>query len=160
MDKYDWIGVRMGRRRVAASTLATIGLALAGCGGSSTKPLTRAELTVKANAICKAITAKFATKNISTPKELSRVVPELAVYEQTALGELSALVPPAELANDWKTFVAGAETLAENTARLGEYGKANNLKAAGSLITASEAVQRQMKATAKRDGISACEQVS
>lgn len=149
----------MGRTRLAAVALAATTLALAGCGSSS-KPLTRAELTAKANAICKSVTAKLASKTISTQQDIARIAPELAGFEQSALAELGKLVPPAELANDWKQFVAGAQTLADNTAKLGEYAKANNLKAAKGLITSSQAIQQQMVATAKRDGLKSCEQVA
>jgi hypothetical protein len=133
--------------------------AASGCG-SSPKPLTRAELTVKANAICRTVTARLAKSTIKTRQDVARVAPELAAFEQTALGQLSKLVPPAGLANDWKQIVTDAQTLAENTARLGEYAKANNLKGstAKSLITSSQATQQQMTATAKRDGLKDCAQ--
>ncbi len=150
----------MGCIRLTAIALVTAMLAVAGCGGSSSKPLTRAELTAKADAICKTVGAKLATKTIKTQQDIARVAPELAGFEQSALAELGKLVPPATLANDWKQFVAGAQTLAENTAKLGEYAKASNLKAAKGLITSSEAVQLRMMAIAKRDGLTNCEQVS
>jgi hypothetical protein len=149
----------MGLTRLAIIALAATTLAVSGCGSSS-KPLTRAELTAKANAICKTVSAKLASKTIKTQQDIARIAPELASFEQTALTELSKLVPPAELANDWKQFVAGAQTLAENTSKLGEYAKANNLKGAKGLITSSQAVQQQMVAAAKRDGLTACEQVA
>lgn len=150
----------MGRTHVASVALAVATmLAIAGCGGSSEKPLTRAELTAKANAICKTVTARFASRSIGNSKELARVIPELASFEQNALAELSKLVPPAELADDWKKFVSGAETLAENTSKLSEDVKAKGLKNAGSLIAQSEAIQQQMQATARRDGLVGCEQV-
>jgi hypothetical protein len=145
--------------RLASVALVAMTLAASGCGSSS-KPLTRAELTAKADAICKTVSAKISSKTIKTQQDVARVATELASFEQTALTNLSKLVPPAELANDWKQFVAGAQTLAENTAKLGEYAKANNLKAAKGLITSSQAVQRQMVATAKRDGLTNCEQVA
>lgn len=150
----------MGRAHLAAAALVTLAVAVAGCGGSSAKPLTRAELTAQANAICKTVTIRLASKTINNEKDVARVAPELASFEQSALTKLSKLIPPAELANDWKRFVVDAETLAENTAKLGEYAKANNLKAAGPLITSSEGIQRQMQATAKRDGLNYCEQVA
>jgi hypothetical protein len=146
-------------RRLAAIVLMGVTLAVSGCGSSS-KPLTRAELTTKANAICKTVTAKLASKTIKTQQDIARVAPELASFEQSALNELSKLVPPAELEADWKAFVSGAQTLAENTSKLGEYAKANDLKAAKGLITSSVAVQKQMTATAKRDGLKDCEQVA
>jgi hypothetical protein len=145
--------------RVAAIALTVTTLAASGCG-SSAKPLTRAELTAKADAICKTVTAKISSKSIKTQQEVAHVAAELASFEQTALTDLSKLVPPTELEDDWKQFVAGAQTLAERTAKLGEYAKANNLKGAKGLITSSEATQRQMVTIAKRDGLTACEQVA
>jgi hypothetical protein len=145
--------------RLASLLLATSALAFAGCGSSSAKPLTRAELTMKANAICKTVSAKFASKTINNQKEMATVVPELANFEQNELAELSRLVPPAALAEDWKKFISGAETLAENTVKLSEYTKAKDIKGAGGLISASESTQAQMRAIAKRDGILGCEQV-
>jgi hypothetical protein len=152
--------MRIGRRACFTTTvLAVIALAASGCG-SSPKPLTRAELTAKADTICEGVTTKLKSKTIKSQRDIARVAPELASFEQAALDDLSKLVPPAALADDWKQFVAGAQTLAENTAKLGEYAKANNLKAAGHLITASEAVQQRMVVIAKRDGLKACEQVA
>jgi hypothetical protein len=149
----------MGLRRLVAAMLAATIVAVVGCGGSA-KPLTRAELVSKANVICKTVTAEFATKSAHSVKDIARVAPELASFEQKALSELSKLVPPADLESDWKQFVAGAEMLAENTSKLGEYAKANNLKAAGVLITSSETTQQQMRAIAKRNGLTECEQVA
>jgi hypothetical protein len=153
------MGICMGRIRLAAVALAATALVASGCG-SSAKPLTRAELTAKANAICKSVTAKLAGHTVQTQKDIARVATELASFEQSALTDLSKLVPPAELANDWKQFVAGAQTLAENTSKLGEYARANNLKGARGLITSTEAVQKQMVTIAKRDGLKSCEQVA
>lgn len=154
----------MGHRRKTAiglTLLALMATALGASGcGSSSKPLTRAELTAKANAICKTVTAKISSKSISTEQQVSRVAGELAAFEQTALTSLSKLVPPAELETDWKVFVSGAQTLAENTAKLGEYARSKNLKAAKALILSSEATQKQMVVIAKRDGLTACEQVA
>jgi hypothetical protein len=144
---------------MAATMLAATTVAIAGCGGSE-KPLTHAELVSKADAICKTVTAKFATKSANSVQDIARVAPELAAFEQKALSELSKLVPPANLESDWKQFVAGAEVLAENTSKIGEYAKVNNLKAAGRLVRSTETTQRQMQAIAKRNGLTECEQVA
>ncbi|HEX4837246.1 MAG TPA: hypothetical protein VFV03_01805 [Solirubrobacteraceae bacterium] len=146
---------------MTAVSLAAAALTISGCGGSP-KPLTRAELTAKADAICRTVIAKLKTKTktINSQQDIARIAPELSALEQTALAELGKLVPPAELESDWKQFVAGAQTLADDTAKLGEYAKMKNLKAAKGLIDASVAVQHQMTATAKRDGLKDCEQVA
>jgi hypothetical protein len=149
-------------RAFASTALALAALAAAGCG-SSVKPLTRAELTTKANTICKKVTVKLegaAKKGIDTVQAIAHVAPELSGFEETALVELSKLIPPAELEGDWKAFVAGAQTLAENTSKVGEYAKANDLKSAKSLIKSSNATQKQMVGIAKRDGLKECELVS
>jgi hypothetical protein len=159
MGQRDGIEVCMGPRKLAAAMLAAITVAVAGCGGSE-KPLTHAELVIKANAICKTVTAKLATKSANSVKDIARVAPELASFEQKALSELSKLVPPADLEGDWKQFIAGAETLSENTSKLGEYAKANKLKEASKLILSSETTQHQMEAIAKRNGLTECEQVA
>jgi hypothetical protein len=149
----------MGCTRVATLALSAVALAVCGCGGS--KALTRAELTTKANAICKHAAAELAAANkkASNEQEIARLAPKLASYEQASLAELSKLTPPSELDNDWKTIIAGGQTLAENTEKLGEYAKAKNLKGAASLIGTSEHTQQKMIATAKRDGFVECEQV-
>lgn len=159
MGQRDVIGVCMGPRKLAAAMLAATTVAIAGCGGSE-KPLTHAELVSKANTICKTVTTKFATKSAKSVQDIARIAPELAALEQKALSELSKLVPPANLESDWKQFVAGAELLAENTSKLGEYAKADNLKAAGRLIGSTETTQHQMQAIAKRNGLTECEQVA
>jgi hypothetical protein len=149
----------MGSRRLAVAALAATTMAVCGCGESA-KPLTHAELVSKANAICKTVTSKLAKNSIKSEQDIARVAPELASFEQKALSELSKLVPPADLEAGWKQFIAGAETLSENTSKLGEYAKANNLKAADGLIASSEATQHQMQAIAKRDGLTECEQMA
>jgi hypothetical protein len=149
----------MGPGRLAAVMLAATAVAVTGCGGSE-KPLTHAELVSKANAICKTVVGKFATKSAHSVQDIARIAPELAGVEQKALSELGKLVPPAYLESDWKQFIDGAEALAENTSKLGEYAKANNLKAAGHLIVSTEATQHQMQAIAKHNGLTECEQVA
>lgn len=151
----------MGRTQLATLALTAVALTACGCGGSS-KPLTRAELMVKANAICKRVNVQVSTANkkASTEQDIARIAPRLAAFEQASLTELSKLVPPSDLANDWKTIIAGGQTLAENTAKLGEYAKAKNIKGAQTLVISSEKVQQQIVSIAKRDGFVECEQVT
>jgi hypothetical protein len=163
----EGIEVRMARIGIGARALVVIALVAAtllaaGCGSSS-KPLTRAQLTAKANTICKKVTVKLQAatkKGVSTVQQIAHLAPELASYEETALVELGKLIPPAALESDWKTFISGAQTLAENTSKLGEYAKANNLKSARALIKSSTTTQQRMVAIAKRDNLKECEQVA
>jgi hypothetical protein len=144
---------------LAAIMLAATALTASGCGKSA-KPLTRAQLIAKGDAICRRINRKLASTNIKSEQDIARVAPKLASYEQEALADLGRLVPPASMADDWKVIVAGAQTLADNVAKLGEYAKANNLKAGRALIVSSEKVQRELQTTAKRDGFKDCSQTA
>jgi hypothetical protein len=150
----------MGRIRMGVSVLTVGALAVAGCGSSSSKPLSRAELTAKANAICKTVAQELKTKTVSNQRDIARIAPELASFEETELRELSKLIPPAELESDWKQFVAGAEMLAEDTLKVGEYAKSNELGKAKGLIASTQATQKQMLVIVKRDGLKECEQVT
>jgi hypothetical protein len=157
----------MGRTRTAVPALATSALAAAalatGCG-SSPKPLTRAQLTRKADAICRTASAKLeaATKGTSakTPQQIQRLAAKLSGFEQTALGELGRLVPPPAIEADWKRFVAGAQALAEDIAKLGEYAASKNQAASKSVISSAGATQKQMTAIANRNGFKDCEKVA
>lgn len=153
------IGVGMQRRGWTATALAAAALVVGGCGSSSSKPLTRAELTAKANAICRSVSGELATKSVKSVQGVARTAPQLAAIEQRALTQLSKLVPPASMENEWKTFIAGAQTLAENTVKLGEYAKDNDLKSARDLIVSSETAVKRMSAIMKGYDIKDCEQV-
>jgi hypothetical protein len=156
----------MGRIRIATPALATgalIAAALA-CGcGSTSKPLTREQLTSRANAICRSVKAKLEAANkgqsFTTRQELERLIARLSSFEESALGELTKLTPPPALETEWKRFVAGAQALVEDTVRLGEQASQGNSAQSKQLIAAAQATQRQMTAVAKRVGLEACEQV-
>jgi hypothetical protein len=97
--------------KVAFSTLALIVAiamaALSGCSGSSTsKPLTRAELTAKANAICRRVIAQVDWSKV-TPADLPRTVDRLAALEEQAGHELEKLTPPTSIADEWQLIVDG-----------------------------------------------------
>lgn len=143
------------RLRLAALALIAATLGAGGCGKSA-KPLTRAQLIAKADVVCRRINHKLSSVTIKSQQDIARVAPKLAAYEQEALSDLAKLVPPTALANDWKEIVAGAQTLADNVAKLGEYAKSNNIKAARPLIASSSKIQEHIQAIAKRDGFQDC----
>lgn len=160
----------MGRRRTAAPALLACALALVlpalalwGCGSSAKPRLTRAQLTSRANAICRKVSSKLQAatggKSISTPQQVHSLAAKLSDFEQTSLAELGELVPPPALEADWKRFVAGAQALAENTAKLSEQSSVAG-PATQRLLASSEATQKQMVAIAKRTGLTDCEQVA
>jgi hypothetical protein len=145
--------------RLLSVALMVSVLAASGCGKSA-KPLTRAQLLAKADAICRRINKKLSSTTIKTQQDIARIAPQLATYEQEGLAELSKLIPPASMANDWKMIITGAQTLADNTAKLGEYVKSKDLKTARALITETSKVQQRTVAIAKRNGFKDCAQTA
>jgi hypothetical protein len=145
-------------RRLAALALMAMVLPASGCGGGgkSATTTTRTELIAKADAICGRLNARLASSPIKSVADFARIVPRLAAYERAAFAELGRLLPPASMASDWRQIVAGGQTIASYTAKLGEYAKANNLKGAGPLYPASRKVQQKTLAIAKRDGFKDC----
>jgi hypothetical protein len=98
-------------------TRGSIGLCLAwaaallgayGCGGSSSssKPLTRAELTAKADAICRRVTGEVDWSKVK-PATLPTVAGRLAGLEEQAASELDELTPPASMLAEWRLIVDG-----------------------------------------------------
>lgn len=156
----------MGSRRIAARALAAAALSTAalasGCGSSS-PPLTRAQLVEKANSICRRVAAKVEAvakgQNVNSPQQLASLASKLSGLEQSALDELGKLVPPAAMEADWKRFIAGAQSLADDTASLGEAASTNDTTQAKRLIASASGTQKQMAAIAKRNRLSDCEQV-
>jgi len=166
-------------RRLAALALAVTIVAASGCGNSTktvsstakpektqiqskparaTTALTRRDLVVRANAICKHLHARLAATNTTVGKvqELWRITPQIAVYERAALAELIQLTPPSALTDDWQQVVNDARLIADNMVKLGEYAQANKLKQVNSLLTANQKTERRVAATSKRDGFKQC----
>lgn len=152
----------MERTHLAALALAATTLAMSGCGGSSSsaKPLTRAELIAKADVICRRVNVKFASSKVASQQDLARVSSEIASYERQAFAELSKLVPPTSLANDWAQILTVTHTFADNTAKISEYAKSSNVAAERVLFASSQTIRQQMTATARRDGFSDCGQTA
>jgi hypothetical protein len=130
-----------------------------GCGGSP-KPLTRAQLLAQGDAICRRVNKKLSATTIKTQKEFVRVLPRLSGYEQQGLAQLSKLIPPAAMADDWKAIVAGAQTLADDTAKLGALVKAKDLKATHAVVADIAKVGQRTAAIARREGFKNCSQLA
>lgn len=155
---------RIGVPALATSVLATFMLAMVGCGSTAKPPLTRAQLTSKADSICRTVSAKLEAaskgESVNTPQELQRLTTKVSGFEQKALSELTALVPPPALEAQWQRFVDGAQRIAEATTRIGEYIATKNTAASKAVISEVQATQKQMVAIAKRNGFKDCEKIA
>jgi hypothetical protein len=145
----------MAHRRMAALILAATAVSACGSGGT-TKSLTRADLIGRADAICGRINAQISAHPYRTRQAIARLASQQAAYEHAAIAELSALVPPVSVAADWKQIIADARTLADDTAKLAVYAKANNLKSGFALVSSDAPVHARMLALAKRNGFKEC----
>jgi hypothetical protein len=141
--------------RVAVLTLTVSMLTASGCGGGSSKPMTRAELTTKANAICKRVHIQLISLSSSNQNPV-QIFSQAASYEQTAHAELQKLSPPSALASDWKQIVATMGTLAEDSAKYLEYTAAKNLAGARALAETYGPVKLKAVETAQHAQIKEC----
>ncbi len=97
-----------------------------------------------------------AATSISSGAELARVAPRLSLYEHRAYSELEKLVPPSDLAHDWQQFVASAQTLANNTALLGQYAKVKDQINAKKVFLSSQTTHAQLAAIARANDLTEC----
>src|ERR1700729_1019990 len=122
------------RTQLVALSLVAIASAIAGCGESSkATPLSKAELIAKADAVCAHVMVQYHANGYTTTQSIVSRAPRVAAAEQTGVAELRKLTPPASMASDWQQIVENAQTIANDTAKLGQYAKENNLKAATAL---------------------------
>jgi hypothetical protein len=96
------------QRKVGAALVAALVLGLAGCGGG--EPLSRAELTQRANAICRAQSARLNALQqrlgregkLASPAAVKAAVP----IARERVQELAALKPAASVDARYAAFVA------------------------------------------------------
>lgn len=90
--------------------LALLGVAavcvVSACGGSTRgRQLTRAELTVRANAICSRAVREVDWPKIDTQKFSPKEAARLGLIEERAAEELNELVPPPAAVVPWRIIV-------------------------------------------------------
>jgi hypothetical protein len=174
------------RTQFAAFALAAAALATSGCGsskaGSATtgtatttttttttsststspatfatgKPLTRAQLIARGDAICASTNAKFAAIIAKTRPEFVHLLPQAAVYLGTEAEGLSRLVPPTSMSGDWTQIVNNIHFASEYVTRVARYFQEKQEKAANQLYEKANKLNSQSEAIAKGDGFKHC----
>ena len=138
-----------------------IGLALAfllaGCGGGSGKPLTKAEYASKADAICgkynEQITSFANPKNLS---DLAKVADKTLSILDQAIGDLSKLEPPASekaLSDQW---LAQVRNLKDDLQEIRDQAKADNMKGVQAVVPKATDHNAKSNALASQLGMSVC----
>jgi acyl-CoA reductase-like NAD-dependent aldehyde dehydrogenase len=106
-------------------------VAAAGCGGGGAKPLSKAELIERGDAICakyrkqnEALNKDAPARNPTDPqatdeqvKAAAPVLEKLADHLRSARGELAELEPPADIASDWQNTLDDLDQLASKLDR-------------------------------------------
>jgi hypothetical protein len=163
---------------LAVLVSGTIVLVASGCGGSaesasksthttesanlaknstnSGTALTKTELITKADRICQRVNAQVAPFHGSTPQYFGRVAPQIAGYEQTAIGSLSKLIPPTSMESDWKQMLQDQQTITQHTLKFGQYAKVNDSSGMRAELSILKGAQRDLLVTAKRNGFQVC----
>lgn len=158
----------MSRPRLAAFVIAATVLSVSGCGGStgSAKPLTRSALIARGDLICRRLNTKLTiTSAGGEGGGLTHLLLSRAAYEHAVVVAMRTLTPPASMADGWGQMVSGARTLANATAKLGEYEKTHNntlfnpSPKSRATITAMAEGTRQITTAARREGFKDCMQV-
>lgn len=132
---------------------------LAGCG--ATKPLTRAQLVSRTDALCVRLHAKMkAAGTASGTKQLAVLARKLASFEQQELESMRELKPPASLASDWRHLVEGVEELAETAGTLSTYVQLKQNEHIAEALKRIGSIEHRVSTIVKRDGFKSCEQIA
>lgn len=123
------------------------------------KPLTRAQLISRGDAICASAITKLTATTVRSTPEFARVLPQAAIYLGTEAEGLSRLVPPASMTRDWTRIVNDIHFASEYTTKSAQYLKEKLEKSAGQLYAKANLLNAQSKAIAKRDGFKRCSRV-
>lgn len=161
------------KNTASPSATATTGTIAAGGAGASEsipspasikaatgKPLSRARFIAAADAICAKTNTKLAAVTVITSKELARQLPQVVIYDATETDELSKLVPPASLAQDWSRILNDFHRFTEYSRAVAKDVQAKNIKAASPSIVAAQKLHQELNATATRDGFRHCNRTS
>jgi hypothetical protein len=119
-------------------------------------PVSQAELTTKGNAICKRVHTRLIRLSKGKGEDLEQIYAKAAGYEQIALNELGKLVPPADLASDWKQILSAMSALAENSTKYSQLAAAKKTREADNLVNVYGPIKHQGVAVAKQDGLEEC----
>jgi hypothetical protein len=120
------------------------------------KPLTRTVWISKGDAICGRTNTKLSATTVKNSEDFARLLPQAALYDRTEAVELSKLVPPPAMAQDWAQIVDGLQKFGELSAKAGEYAQAKNTNEGIPVFAAANKAQQEATAIAKKDGFKVC----
>jgi hypothetical protein len=120
------------------------------------KPLTRAQLIARGDAICATTTTKLMAIAPRTNTEVKRALPQVAIYLGSEAEDLSRLVAPASMTHDWTLIVNDIHLIGEYESRAYQYFQEKQEQAGGHLYVEANKLNAQSKEIAKRAGFKQC----
>lgn len=145
-------------RRIAFLVVALA--VVAGCGGGSSKRLSRKDFDAKGNAICAKYNAR--QKSVAQPKtinDLSPALRKLLPLARQQLSELKKLNPPQADDATWKTLLARAQQENDLVAnRLLAASDKKDVAKIQQLLQNLQALDQQNNADAQKIGLNTCAQ--
>jgi hypothetical protein len=129
--------------------------------GMPARSLTRKDLAVQANAICRRFNAQISAIVYGSGSGLGRAeimntVSRRAAVEQKSLAELERLRPASSMSGDWQRVLIGRQALVNAMAKLGADALSRNTAGQRSVLMSIRRIQRPVEEIAVRDGFSAC----
>ncbi len=123
---------------------------------SSGRPLSRSTWIAKAETICGRTNTELDTIRIKTEQQFASLLPQAAAYDHAEATELSKLVPPTTMADDWRQIVTDFQKFGEYTQVVANYALADNLTGARSIYVKGKRTHEQATRIAKHDGFKEC----
>lgn len=147
-------------RKVAAALVAVLGLGLgaAGCGSSST-PLTRAQLVRQIEAACRAgqrEAQRQQTTRSGSRDGATQFLAAIVTSQRAILAKVEGLDPPDASKADFEAFKQGMQQRADLMARVQSAGSAGLQRAMADVQAEGEAITRRLQQAAGGLGVRGC----
>lgn len=151
----------MKRHRLGIVVLLAIGavLALSSCGGSgsSTKPLSKAELAAQANKICATYNKKLSA--VATPTsaaEFAKIAIQVADLAVARSAELRKLTPPSDEKAAYQQYLKIEDAQIQRIRDLGSAYKKGDTAKASEITAAGDAADKTTKTLLGQLGANTC----
>ena len=138
------------RRHAAVAPLL---LLVAGCGGE----LSKNELVVKGDTICKRVNARIAKQpDPKSASDLKRLAQRTVKIYDPAIDDMEALDPPSALESDFKKFVASLKRLRDLTTQIGDAGGKGDTAKIKKVSADAQTVQQEYRRLTGKIGFKEC----
>src|SRR6266511_3370961 len=152
------IGYVPGVPKAGFWALAVVLLAVAGCGGGSSKRLTKEEYTSQADAICGKYNqqVKALDTNPTNLSELADVADKTIPILDNAIDDLHKLKPPASEQGTADRWLSQVENLKDDLTEIRDKAKAKDMQGVQAVVPKAQEHNSQSNQLATQLGMSVC----